>query len=150
MNMLWGAAGLLGLALALPAGPGETDDDLTVVKRAMKQDGPVGMKADQAARDEKDRPVLRRGTKPQWLRVRVLEKNGRKKVSVNLPLALVRALGDDFDLGVFCGRHGRRHGDREDDRCPSIKLAEVLAALDSGEDLVQVDEEDASVRVWVE
>jgi hypothetical protein len=153
MNTLWGAVALMGLALTVPAGPGEMDDDLAVVKRATRQEVPPPLKADSAAPDEKDRPVLRRGVKPQWLRVRVVEKHGRKKVSVNLPLALVRALGDDFDLGVFCGRHSHRHRDgdsRDDDRCPSIKLAEVLTALDSGEDLVQVDDEDATVRVWVD
>jgi hypothetical protein len=149
MNTLWGAAAMLGLALAVPDTPGG-DDDLAVVKRATKQDGPVGMKIEKAERDEKDRPAFRRGGKPQWLRVRVLEKQGRRKVSVNLPLALVRAMGDDFDLGWLCERHGRRHWDDGDHRCPSIKLADVLAALDSGEDLVLVDEEDASVRVWVE
>ena len=67
-----------------------------------------------------------------------------------LPLALVRAMGDDFDIGWFCGRHGRHRGDDRDEHCPSLKLGDVLAALDSGEDLVLVDEEDASVRVWVE
>src|SRR5262245_8366391 len=117
MNTLWGAAALMGLALTVPAGPGDGDDDLAVVKRATHQEAqepPPAVKADRAAREEKDRPVLRRGVKPQWLRVRVVEKDGRKKVSVNLPLALVRAFGDDFDLGVFCGRHARHHGDHWD------------------------------------
>jgi hypothetical protein len=154
MNTLWGAGALLGLALVVPGAPGEADDDLTVVKKAMKQEGPTGTRAEKAPEPvEKERPALRRGGKPQWLRVRVVEKQGRKKVNVNLPLALVRALGDDFDIGVFCGdndRHGRRRSNREDGYCPPIKLAEVLAALDSGEDLVQVDDEDASVRVWVD
>jgi hypothetical protein len=151
MRSVWGTAVVLGLALSAAAATTE-DDDLAVVKRATRQDPPVGGGIDKAEPIAKDRPVVRRSGKPQWLRVRVVEKNGRKKVSVNLPLALVRALGDDFDLSVLCGNHrGRRDRDRDHkDVCPEVRLAEVLAALDSGEDLVQVDEEDASVRIWVE
>jgi hypothetical protein len=152
MRSLWGTAVVLALALPAAAAAVE-DDDLAVVKRAVKQDPPAGGGIDRAEPAAKERAVVRRsGSKPQWLRVRVVERNGRKKVSVNLPLALVRALGDDFDLGVLCGRHhGRRHRDGDHKEvCPEVRLAEVLAALDSGEDLVQVEEEDATVRIWVE
>ena len=31
-----------------------------------------------------------------------------------------------------------------------VRLSEVLASLDSGQDIVQVDSEDGTVRVWVE
>jgi hypothetical protein len=70
----------------------------------------------------------------------VLEKAG-KKVSINLPLALVRAMGDDLPIGPHCGREGKG---------ATLTIGEVLRALDSGQDLVQVDDEDANVRVWVE
>jgi hypothetical protein len=153
MRSVWAMAVMLGLGLALPAAAAAVeDDDLAVVKRATKQEPPVGGGIDKAELAAKERAVVRPSGKPQWLRVRVVEKSGRKKISVNLPLALVRALGDDFDLGILCGRHhGRRHHDRDDkDVCPEVRLADVLAALDSGEDLVQVDEEDATVRIWVE
>ena len=151
MRSLWGTAVVLALALPAAAAAVE-DDDLAVVKRAVKQDPPARGGIDRAEPAAKERAVVRRSGKPQWLRVRVMERNGRKKVSVNLPLALVRALGDDFDLGVLCGRHhGRRHRDDDHkDVCPEVRLADVLAALESGEDLVQVEEEDATVRVWVE
>ena len=70
-------------------------------------------------------------------------REGRQaKVSVNLPLALVRALGDDIP-----DRHALRA--LREGRDPD-QLGEVLRALDSGQDLVQVDDEDANVRVWVE
>jgi hypothetical protein len=162
MRSLWGTAAFIGLALGVPGVAAAQEDDLLVVKRAVKQEAPTGTAIEKVGpvdkveridkeRLDRERAPVRRGARPQWLRVRVLEKGGRKKVSVNLPLALVRALGDDFDLGWLCGRHGH-HGDHERhrDACPSIRLSEVLAALDSGEDLVQVDEEDATVRVWVE
>jgi hypothetical protein len=60
---------------------------------------------------------------------------------VNLPLALVRALGDDIPIGPHCGREGKG---------VTLTVGEALRALDSGQDLVQVDDEDAKVRVWVE
>ena len=79
--------------------------------------------------------------KPRWLRVRIVEKGGKHgRVSVNLPLAVVRAFGDDWPIHG-CRRCGNGHG-------PTI--GEVLRALDSGESLVEIDDEDATVRVWVD
>jgi hypothetical protein len=121
---------LLAFVLAgASARAGSVEDDLRVVKKATES-------------SEKDAPRARarKGTEPQWLRVRVVEKAG-KKVSVNLPLALVRALGDDIPIGPHCGREGKGM---------TLTIGEVLRALDSGQDLVQVDDEDAKVRVWVE
>ena len=114
---------------------GVNDDDLTVVKRAVEQGSP----APQALQDEK--PAPRSGAKPQWLRVRVTERNG-KKVRVNLPLALVRAIGD-WPLDFGCGFDGERR------RC-KIRLSEVLEALDAGQNLVEVDDDGTTVRIWVE
>ena len=65
-------------------------------------------------------------------------------MSVNLPLALARALGDDIPLDWACRRHDGDEGRRK------IRLGDVLASLDSGQDIVQVDSEDGSVRVWVD
>jgi hypothetical protein len=150
------------LALALVGGSARAasvEDDLAVVKKAVAHRSPdqAGMQApsgspgpwDPAAKpatpsqeQEKDPPRVRArtGKEPQWLRVRVVEKAG-KKVSVNLPLALVRALGDDIPIGLHCGRYGKGS---------TLTIGEVLRVLDSGQDLVQVDDEDANVRVWVE
>lgn len=161
MRMLWGAAGLLGLALTVPMAAIAQEDDLAVVKKAVAQATPAPAAPEDAVqkqeRAEDKRPAVRKAGKPTWLKVRVLEKGGRKKVNVNLPLALVRAMGDDFDVSWFCGHHRNGRGshkdrdwDDDDNHCPSIKLADVLAALDSGQDLVQVDDEDSTVRVWVE
>jgi hypothetical protein len=124
---------VLALVLAgASARAGSVEDDLRVVKKAVapRSQASVGAQSTRA----------RKGTEPQWLRVRVVEKAG-KKVSVNLPLALVRAMGDDIPIGPHCGREGKG---------VTLTIGDVLRALDSGQDLVQVDDEDANVRVWVE
>jgi hypothetical protein len=122
--------GTLLLALVLAGGSaraGSVEDDLALVKKA------VARRSEEPARD-------RKGKEPQWLRVRVVEKAG-KKVSINLPLALVRVMGDDLPIGLHCGREGRK---------ATLTVGEVLRALDSGQDLVQVNDDDSNVRVWVE
>jgi hypothetical protein len=117
-------------------GPGE--DDLAVVRRAVAQDAPTA-----AAPSPPEERAPARKSPPQWLRVRITER-GKSKVSVNLPLALARSLGDDLPIHWGC----RRHGDETERR--TIRLGDVLKSLDSGQDIVQVDSEDGTVRVWVE
>jgi len=139
-SMLVAAAILVGVPTE-PAG----EDDLTVVRRAVAvrtdRPAPAPPKAPDriTARARKDeRP-------PQWLRLRVVEKGSRRaRVSVNVPLALVRALGDECPLS-WCGRGAK--GRAEED---GLRLSDVLAALESGQALVEVDHEDATVRVWVD
>ena len=64
-------------------------------------------------------------------------------MTVNLPLALVRAFGDTpFDWR--CG------GDEHPARRCSIKVADVLEALEAGQELVEVDDENSIVKIWVE
>ena len=144
---------LLALVLAGETGTRSAEDDLALVKRAVAAQPPAPAAAAQEAtgakRDpqerETPRAASRKGKEPQWLRLRVAEKGG-KKVSINLPLALVRALGEDWPIDIHCGRPcGGTWKDRS-----RLTLGDVLRALDSGQDLVQVDEEDATVRVWVE
>jgi hypothetical protein len=120
------------LASALAVGAAAGDDDLTVVKRAVAQ---------RASMQEGRLPA---GEKPQWLRVRVIEKTSRhSRVSVNLPLALVRLLGETCPVIDW---HCRAEGGR----C-AVRVADVLHALESGDrQLVEVDSDDALVRVWVE
>ena len=73
---------------------------------------------------------------PQGLKVRIVESGAHKsRVTVNLPLAMVRALGDDFPVDL-----GSSH----------LRVSEVLQALESGEPLVEVNSPDSTVRVWVE
>jgi len=134
------AAGIAATALALGgmarAASQDTPDDLTVVKRAVAQ-------APAPAAPAKAAPAPRSG-KPQWLKVRVLDKGSKKgRVTVNLPLALVRAFGD-APLDWRCG------GDDNPSRRCSIKVSEVLEALEAGQELVEVDDEDHIVKIWVE
>jgi hypothetical protein len=139
--VLW--AGLLvGDQAAIRAG--EPDDDLAVVKRAVAQTTTTPVPPPSALQDD-ERPRARSGAKPQWLRVRVTENNG-KRVRINVPLQLVRAVGDwPIDL---CRDWDRWERDRQ--RC-KLRLSDVLDALDAGQSLVEVDEEGgAKVRIWIE
>ena len=99
---------------------GSADDDLAVVKKAV---------AEAPAKAEKVR----------WLKVRVVEKAG-KRLSISVPLSVARALGEDWPVNVGCRKscHNR------------VTLGELLRSLDAGQDLVQVESDGATVRVWVE
>jgi hypothetical protein len=138
-HTLWripAAATLLVLVAGPPARPGTAEEDLVVVKKAMAE------KVAEPDREPARRPPARaqaRRAEPRWLKARIVEK-GRKRVTVNLPLALVRALGEDWELD----RGGRARA--------RLTLGEVLRALDSGQDLVEVrdESEGTTVRVWVE
>jgi hypothetical protein len=79
-----------------------------------------------------------------WFRVRIVEKAGRRRarVSVNLPIGLVRSFGDDWPIPSY-------HGCRKRDRCGAT-LGEILRALDTGQNLVEIEDDEATVRVWVE
>ncbi len=138
-----------------------TDDDLAVVKRAVRQDTSARVAQAKPApdatitvTDDDDKEWERsRGTRRianrdlKWFKVRVVEKGSKRaRVTVNLPIALVRAL-DDFPIDI--GRHrGWRDGAREGQS--TIRLGEVLATLEGGQSLVEIDDDDATVRVWVE
>jgi hypothetical protein len=134
----WGAALALSAASVLA---GSADDDLAVVRKAV-----AGQSA--PAPDEKTSPRPEgppRSEKLRWLKIRVVEKAG-KRVSVNVPLSVARALGDDWPLNFHCRRKDR---DRNRDR-DRVTLGEVLRSLESGQDIVQVESDEATLRVWVE
>ena len=120
---------LLGLATTGAASPRASgDDDLAVVKKAVATE-PAHSRADSA-------PPRARAREPQWLKVRIVESGAHKsRVTVNVPLAMVRVLGDDFPVDL-----GSSH----------LRLSEVLQTLESGEPLVEVKSPDSTVRVWVE
>jgi hypothetical protein len=132
---VWAVA-VLALAPAV-ALAGTADDDLAVVKKAVAQGAPpAGDRA--AARAEGPPPGDSRLEKMRWLKVRVTEKTG-KRVSINVPLAFARALGEDWPVNLGCRRGASR-----------VTLGDVLRSLEAGQDLVEVDSDDAKVRVWVE
>ena len=131
------AALALGLGASGSVARG-ADDDLSVVRKAVADARPGEVSAKTAT------PPARKGAEPQWLRVRVLDKKDRKtRVSVNLPLSLVKAFGSDWVLDGHCRRH-------KDEARQCLTLGEALRSLNSGQELVQVDDEDSTVRVWVE
>jgi len=144
----------VALVLAGTAGGGlkaSGEDDLAIVKKAVASPTPARARAEsrtvvaQAAPAAEARPPVRTGREPQWFKVRVVDRGtGRKKVTINLPLSLVRALGDDtIDWGCRSGE-----GDRE--KCHSFRLSEVLRSLEAGQELVEIEDDEATVKVWVE
>jgi hypothetical protein len=136
-------AGIVLAALAAPAAADRAEDDLQLVKKAVlsAQAAEARPPAEEPAPPATARPAPRKG-EPQWFRVRVVEKAGKRaRVSVNLPLLLARALGDEWPIA---GRERCPVGGR----CPT--LGEVLRALDSGQSLVEIEDDEATVRVWVE
>ena len=138
-----GAAVAAGTVIA-----GSAEDDLAVVKRAVRvsQDAPARVTPVPPADDERAvRGETRRTANRdlRWFKVRVTEKGSkRSRVNINLPIALVRAL-DDFPIDI--GRHGGWH-----DGGRTLRLGEVLATLEGGQSLVEIDDDEATVRVWVE
>ena len=144
------AFGVLGAALAVPAGADRAEDDLQAVRKAVQAspaESPAAAKARPPAEQEPPPPQARRPLRSsdlKWLHVRVSPKAGGKsgRVSVNVPLGLVRMFGDDWPIptGEGCRRH---------DRC-RLTLGEVLRALDSGQTLVDIEDDEATVKVWVE
>jgi hypothetical protein len=132
------------IALGLPAAgrASSAEDDLAVVKKAVASaDGQAVAPAEAPARPPAEAKPAPRTGGPQWLRVRIVGRGAKKAtVKVNLPLVLVRSVGEDWPLE--CGHgHGKGHG---------TTLGEVLRALDSGQELVEIEGDDATVRVWVE
>jgi hypothetical protein len=127
------AGWLLASALPVAAQDRSSEDDLAVVKRGVQSARHEPRKVEAAS----EHGASRAGSRPLWLKVRVVEKGAKRaKVTVNLPLAMVRALGDDFPVDLGSRR---------------LRLSEILQTLEAcGEPLVQVDDEQTSVRVWVE
>jgi hypothetical protein len=133
-----GLAMVMGAWAAVPVGA--ADDDLAVIRKAVAQS--------EAPAPAPDKPVVAaaRKSEPQWLRIRVEPKGERKgRVRVNVPLAFVRAVGDSLpaDFGPGCRREHR-------EAYCGMKLSEVLKTLDSGQDLVEIDDDEQTVRVWLE
>jgi hypothetical protein len=137
-------AALLVVAIALPAAADRADDDLQAVRKAVLAS--PGSQARPPAEDPggaaEAKPQPRKG-EPMWFRVRIVEKAGKRaRVSVNLPIGLVRSLGDDWPIPSY-------HGCRKRDRCGAT-LGEILRALDTGQNLVEIEDDETTVRVWVE
>ncbi len=134
---------LLG-ALATPVAADRASDDLAAVRKAVASSGETrAMPAEDPAQPPavaKAKPQPRKGS-PHWFRVRIVEKADKhSRVSIDLPLGLVRALGEDWPLPE-CRHHERDHW---------TTIGDLLRALDSGQSLLNIEDEDASIRVWVD
>ncbi len=130
---------LMAAGIVLGAVAARAEDALAVIKKAVAQaESPVAPSAKPVPTPKK--------AEPQWLRVRVEPKGEKKgRIKVNLPLAFVRAVGENLPLQFGDGCRGGR----KESYC-GMKLSEVLKTLDSGESLVEIEGEDESVRIWVE
>jgi hypothetical protein len=131
-------------ALAAPAAADSRgQDDLQLVRKAVASATRVAQAnppAEAPPASAEAKPAPRKG-EPQWFRVRIVEKAGKRaRVSINLPLGIVRSLGDEWPI--------TGHGGCRKDRCPTV--GEVLRALDSGQSLVEIEDHGTTVRVWVE
>ena len=127
--------------IAVPAAADRTEDDLQIVRKAVASSPRVAQARPPAEESPTGAKPAPRKSEARWLRVRINEKAGKHAhVSIDLPIGLARALGDDWPVGP----RGRCH----EDRCPT--LGEILRALDSGQSLVEIDDDETSVRVWVD
>jgi hypothetical protein len=148
------AYSILGALIAVPAAADRSDDDLQAVRKAVGKtvasstvQSPAPEMSRPPAEEEPMPPQARRPLKSRdlkWLHVRVAPKAGSRsgRVSVNVPLGLVRMFGDDWPIptGPSCRQHDRCH----------LTLGDIFRALDSGQTLVDIEDDEATVKVWVE
>jgi hypothetical protein len=144
------AFSILGAALAVPAAADRGDDDLQVVRKAVASSSVPASAQEKPRPPAEEEPMPPQARRPlkssdlKWLHVRVAPKAGGKsgRVSVNVPLGVVRMFGDDWPIptGPGCRRHDRCH----------LTLGEILRALDSGQTLVDIEDDEATVKVWVD
>jgi hypothetical protein len=132
--MAWGL-------LAFPVLAGGAEDDLAVVKKAVGLEAPAPGK-DASARSRAPQPA--RGDAARWLKLRVEERGEKKaRVSINLPLDLVRALDEEGEELAPSPR-------REKGKGGGLRLGDVLRALRAGQEILEIEDEEATVRIWVE
>jgi hypothetical protein len=115
---------LAGVSAGWASDGTQVDDDLAVVRKAVHSSAPSAAPAPRAPSRE-----------ARWLKVRIVEGRGRSRINVKLPLAAVKAVGGDLPVNVKGVR---------------LRLTDILRTLESGEPLVEVNDEDSDVRVWVE
>ena len=131
---------ILVAALAVPASAARAEDDLQVVKKAVGSSSQVAQARPPAEEPKAEAKPVPRKAEPRWFRVRITEKGGKHgHLAINLPIGIARAM-EDWPVAP--------HGECHRDRCPT--LGEILRALDSGQSLVEIDDEEASVRVWID
>ena len=135
MSAVWLLAAAPSPALVIAS-----EDDLAVVRRAV-----AGGSGATAAEDHsRARTASKARREAQWLRVRITHKDGRGKVKFDLPLFVARTVGGEIPIEWGACPKGQKTGKG------STKLADVLDLLDAGDDVVRIETEDASIRVFVD
>jgi hypothetical protein len=138
--VLWAAVSGL---LAAPVLAGVVEDDLAVVKKAVSNE--KALSREERPAPKADPPRARKGQEPRWLKLRIEDRGTKKgKLSLNLPLDLVRALDDEGEDWPVPWPH------HKDGKGPQVRLGDVLRALRSGQEIVEIEDEDSTVRIWVE
>jgi hypothetical protein len=139
MGRAVGWLALIGLVVSISGAARAEDDDLAVVRRAVQI--AQNTKAPPAAEAQSAKPSRSDEGRVEtaWLRIRISEKGDKRgRVSVNVPLSFVEALAyEDADRpgkGRHCG----------------VDWTAVVKALRSTRNIVDIEDDEASVRVYVE
>ncbi|HXY38896.1 MAG TPA: hypothetical protein VEQ10_04455 [Vicinamibacteria bacterium] len=137
----------LAVAVATPVAADRADDDLAAVKKAVRSEQKPQASAERRpaeappAAEVAKAHTPRHADGPRWFHLRIVGKGASQgRVSISLPLGLVRAFGEDWPI-QGCQRCEHGHG-------PTV--GDVLRSLDTGQSLVEIDDAEATVRVWVE
>jgi hypothetical protein len=125
---------------ASPALVVASEDDLAVVRRAVASGSGTPRDEDHSGAGA----ASKSRREAQWLRVRVTHKDGRGKVKFDLPLFVARTIGGEIPIEWGACSKGRKAGKGR------AKLADVLDLLDAGDDVVRIETEDASIRIFVD
>jgi hypothetical protein len=136
-----GRLALAGLVVFIAGAALAGDDDLAVVRKAVQV--AQNTKAAPAAETQRAKPKRPDEGRAEtaWLRIRIAEKGRqRERVSINVPLSFVEALADEDADRPAKGR-GRHCG---------LDWAAVVKALRSTSSIVDIEDDEASVRVYVE
>lgn len=140
----WIVAGMAFLTLV--PWPARSEDDLAVVKQAMAR---AETRPSACLSAEADVPPSGGKAVLQWLKIRILDKGSTQaRVSVNVPLGLVRALGADLAVDLSGQGHARTDERGQGHHAPTV--GELLRLLESGQQIVEIESDDARIKVWVE
>jgi hypothetical protein len=130
---------LVGFVVSISGVALAEDDDLAVVRKAVQV--AQNAKAPPAAEAPRAKPIRSDAGRVEtaWLRIRIAEKGDKRgRVSVNVPLSFVEALADEDADRPGKGRH-----------C-GVDWTAVVKALQSTRNIVDIEDDEASVRVYVE
>lgn len=120
----WAAAVAVVVCLAAPVLAGRNEDDLKVIKRAVRGDSSC----------EPGRPA-------KWLKVLVIDhKSGTETLKLTLPISLAKLLAD-------CDKDRHVHLDKADvDIASALKDLEELGPMT----LLEIVDDETTIKIWLE